>query len=76
MKNGYELLIEKEEMWARVLTEVLRDHDIPFTAHPVYGAGFVIRTGTHERLRVFVPEEHLAQAAALAEELFSADPVE
>ena len=32
MDNGYELLVEKEEMWAQMLMQVLQDNDIPCTA--------------------------------------------
>ena len=76
MNNGYVLLIEKEEMWARMLMEVLEDNSVPCTALPVYGAGFAIKTGMQERLKVFVPAETLPQATELLQELFSAEIVE
>ena len=72
MKDGYAPLLEKEEMWAKMFIQVLEDNNIPFATVPVYGAGFSMRTGIQERLKVFVPAENLAQAAELAEELFSA----
>jgi hypothetical protein len=73
MSNGFELLMEKEAMWAEMLLQVLKDHGIPCTSLPVYGAGFVIKTGIQERLRIYVPAQHMLQAEALAEELFAAD---
>ena len=76
MDNGYVLLVEKEEMWARMLLHVLEDHGIPCTALPVYGAGFVMRTGMQDRLQVFVPAEQLAQASELVQELFAAELVQ
>ena len=76
MTDGYVLLAEKEEMWARMLMEVLEDNRIPCTAVPVYGAGFTLKTGTQERLRIFVPRQYLPQAAELLEALFSAEIIE
>lgn len=76
MTNEYVLLTEKEEMWARMLMEVLEDNQVPCTAIPVHGAGFTIKTGTQERLKIYVPSRHLPQAAELLEALFSAEIVE
>ena len=73
MDNGYVLLIEKEEMWARMLMDVLRDNEIPFATRSVYGAALVIRAGMHERLKIYVPSEFFNKASELADELFSAD---
>lgn len=76
MKEGYVLLLEKEEMWAKMLMQVLEDNHVPYAAIPVYGAGFSIRTGIQERLKVYVPLENLSQAVQLAEELFSEESVQ
>ena len=73
MGNGYVLLTEKEEMWARMLLNVLEDHEIPCASLPVYGAGFAMRTGMQDSLQVFVPSEKLAPASELMQELFSAE---
>lgn len=73
MENSYEFLIEKEEMWARMLMEVLMDNGIPCEALPVYGAVMVMRGGKQERLRVFVPSDRMAEAGELVTELFSQD---
>ena len=75
MDDRYVFLVEKEEMWSRMLLQVLEDNDVPCTALPVYGAGFTIKTGTQERLKVYVPSEYLTQATALVEELFSAESI-
>ena len=76
MNNGYVLLVEKEEMWARMLMQVLEDNNIPCAAVPVYGAGFTIKTRTQEQLKVYVPSENLPQASELLQELFSAEIVQ
>ena len=76
MDNGYVLLTEKEEMWAQMLLHVLEDHGIPCAALPVYGAGFTMRTGMQDSLKVFVPSEKFAQASELLGELFSADLIQ
>jgi hypothetical protein len=76
MCNGYELLIEKEEMWARMLMEVLGDNGIPCAAKSVHGAGLVIRAGMQERLKVYVPKEYFEQASELVKVLFSDESAE
>lgn len=73
MDGGYEFLIEKEEMWAKMLIEVLNDNGIPCVSRSVLGAGFVIKTGLPERLRIYVPCDQKERAAELANELFCAD---
>ena len=73
MDGGYVLLIEKEEMWARMLAEVLTDNDIPCVMRSVYGAGLVIRAGMQERIKVYVPSECAENAKELVNELFSSD---
>ena len=75
MDSGFVILTEKEAMWAEMLMEVLRDNDVLCTAVPVVGAGFSMRTGTPERLRVYVPEEKLDQALELLEQLFPEDGI-
>lgn len=65
------LLMETEEIWAKMLMEVLEDNEIPHAAKPVYGAGLVIRTGMQERLEVYVPKDYFEQAKNLADALFS-----
>lgn len=76
MDQGYVLLVEKEEMWARMLMEVLEDHSVPCICAPVYGAGLSIKTGMQESLKVFVPSECLPKATELLQALFSAEIVQ
>ena len=76
MENGYVLLTEKEEMWAKMLIEVLEDNHIPCTALPVYGAAFTLKSGRQERLKVFVPAIHLQIASELLDALFNAKIIE
>ena len=71
--EGYEFLIEKEEIWARVLTEVLFDNGVPFVTRSVLGAGFVLKTGMQERIQIFVPAGFYDKARELCDELFSQD---
>ena len=75
METGYRLLTEKEEMWGRMLMEVLEDNGIPCAARPVLGAAVVIYSGARERLRIYVPDDRFDEAEALAEQLFSEDSV-
>ena len=76
MNDAYVLLTEKEEMWAKMLMQVLEDNDVPCAAVPVYGAGFSLKTGTQERLKIYVPATNLPQATELTEELFSAGSIQ
>ena len=71
MDQNYKILVETEEMWAKMLMEVLDEYEIPHTAKSVYGAGLVIRAGLQERLEIYVPDAYFEQASALAEELFA-----
>jgi hypothetical protein len=75
MRDGYILLVEKEEMWAKMLMQVLEDNHVPCAALPVYGAGFSLKTGIQDRLKVYVPVDNLPQATELVEELFSAESI-
>ena len=76
MERDYAVLTEKEEMWAKMLIQVLEDHNIPCVAMPVYGAGFSLKTGKAECLRVFVPRDNLPLATELLKALFLADFIE
>ena len=75
MEHGYEFLAEKEEMWAKMLVEVLEDNHIPCITMPVYGVGLVIKTGKQECLRIYVPEQHLQVATDLYNMLFSEESI-
>jgi hypothetical protein len=75
MKEGYVLLTEKDEMWARMLMDVLTDNGIPCTSLPVHGIGLVMRTMAQERLKVFVPADLLDRASELTEALFSENAI-
>lgn len=76
MKEGYVLLLEKEEMWAKMLMQVLEDNNIPCVAVPVFGAGLSIKAGMQERLKVCIPSENLSHARELVEELFSSESIQ
>lgn len=75
MNNGYELLVEKEAMWAQMLIQVLKDNNIHCVAVPIHGAGFVAKTGMQERLKIYVSSEKLQQASDFLQELFSEESV-
>jgi len=71
MHEDFVLLVEKEAMWAKMLEQVLKDNDVEFVSAPIYGAAVVLRAGVQERHQIFVPQEQLAQAQELLDELFS-----
>ena len=64
------LLTEQEEMWAKLLMEVLENNHIPFARFPVWGAGLALKSGRAERCQVFVPFEKLEEASDLLTILF------
>ena len=69
-RDDYQLLTEKEYMWAKMLEEVLTDNNIPCVTVPVFGAGLTLKTGMQERLKVYVPSESKTRAEELMNELF------
>lgn len=73
MENGYELLTEKDAMWAEMLLQVLKDNAVACTALPVHGAGLTNRTGIPERLQIYVPKESIASARELMQCLFPSE---
>lgn len=73
MNTDFKLLTEKDEMWAKMLMEVLNDNNIPCTALPVNGAGLALNAGIPERLKIYVPGENMAQAEDLLQELFTGE---
>ena len=76
MNKGYVLLVEKEEIWAQMLLDVLENKQISYITVPVNGAGLGIKTGMMERLKVYVPSENLQEATEVVEELFSAEIIQ
>ena len=75
MSDEYVFLIEKEEMWARMLLEVLEDNHVPCVSLPVYGVAVALKTGKQERLKVYVPASYVQQATELVEALFSEESI-
>ena len=75
MAQDFVLLTEKEEMWTEMLMEVLRDNQIPCASMGVNGAGFSIKTGKPDWLKVYVPQDFLPQAEELLNALFSDDAI-
>ena len=75
MDNDYVLLAEKEEMWARMLMEVLEDNEISCASLPVMGVGLSMRVGVQDSLKVFVPAKDLQRASELLQELFSSESI-
>ncbi len=62
METEYILLAEKDEMWARMLMEVLQDNGINCAAKPVYGAAVTLKAGKQDRLQIYVPSDKLDEA--------------
>ena len=76
-QEGLCFLTEQDVIWAGMLADVLKQHDIPFAKESSLGAGFAIRTGSlGETIRFFVPAACLAAAKDLVDELFAGEEAE
>ncbi len=65
------LLAEKEQLWGEMLTDVLRQSEIPFLRKGTKGAGFALAAGPGtERYRFYVSFCDLNQARGAVEQLF------
>ena len=71
MNEQYELLGTLDEVWAKMLMEILRGNGIPSTSMPVYGYALTAKSGVTESSRIFVPAACLERARELREEMFS-----
>lgn len=68
-------LTEQSPIWAGMLADVLRQHDIPFIKESSLGAGLACKTGSIlETIRFFVPASCRMTANDLVEELFAEKP--
>lgn len=75
MNKDFIFLTEKEEMWAKMLMEVLQDNDIPCTAFPLYGAAITVKSGKPEVMSIFVPSDKYEAALELMNQLFGEDNI-
>ena len=65
---------EKEQIWGEMLSDVLRQNDIPFLRKGTLGAGFALAIGPgNERYRFYVSFCDLNQAKSAVEQLFGDD---
>lgn len=73
-QEGMCFLAEKDVIWAGVLADVLKQHQIPFAKESSLGAGMAIRAGSLlESIRFFVPAAQLDAARELVDELFAGE---
>ena len=67
-------LAEKEQIWGEMLSDVLRQNDIPFLRKGAMGAAMALRAGPgQERYRFFVAYRDLRRAKGAVEQLFGED---
>lgn len=73
-KDDYCYLIEKETIWAKAMSDILSQNQIPFITKDVLGAGLAAKIGSAlERTRFYVPYAFYQVAQDLEREFFSAD---
>jgi len=70
MNGGYQLLAEKETIWAEMLMEMLKNNDIACVSSPVHGAGLVMRAGIQDRQKIYVPAAKWQDANDLMQAFF------
>ena len=68
--KDYCFLAAKEEMWAKMLQELLQNNHIPAVLLPTLGAGISLKSGQTEQYQIFVPYEGLEQASGLLQMFF------
>ena len=67
-------LAEKEQLWGEMLSDVLRQNDIPFLRKGTMGAAFALTVGPGmERYRFYVSYLDLKRAKGAVEQLFGDD---
>lgn len=65
-------LTETDPMFGGMLKDVLEQNEIPVLSSSSMGAGMALRVGPmFDRIRFYVPYEHLSAAREIVEELFS-----
>ena len=71
MSEQFVLLEAMDEIWAKMLMEVLKDNHIPCTAKPVFGFALTAKTGGSDLWKIYVPAEDVERGKELVGELFS-----
>lgn len=69
-KIDYCFVLEKEDLWAKMFMEILKENNIPYMYLPVVGAGTIIKTGGMERYKIYVPYEKRIEAIELIDSVF------
>ena len=68
-------LTEQDYFTASILEDLLKQNSIPFLTKGVLGAGLAIEVGPmRDRIRFYVPFDHLESAAGVTDELLSGAP--
>ena len=69
-------LVEKEQIWSGMLSDVLKQNDIPFLKESRLGAALAMSVGPFfETFRFYVEHKRLEEAEKLVEELFGGNEV-
>lgn len=70
MDEKYELLIEKEKIWAEMYIQLLEQNGIKYMVMPVNGIGLSMKTGCQDFLRIYVASSEKNKAEDLIKEIF------
>lgn len=68
--DDYCFLVEKEEMWAKMLQEILEDNGVHPISHDALDVVWVMRGGERNRCCIYVPFRHLELARELMQAAF------
>ena len=68
--DDYCFLVEKEDMWARMLLEILEDNGVHPISHDATDVVWVMRGGEKSRQCIYVPFRHWQLAQELMQTAF------
>lgn len=68
MYEAFELLLEKEKIWAEMYIKLLEENGITCKVIPVNGVGLSMKTGSQDILRIYVSTKEKAKAEKILNE--------
>lgn len=70
MDEEYELLIEKEEIWANMYVQLLEQNGIKCKVVPVNGIGLSMKTGVQDFFKIYVLSSNKEKAKHIIKKNF------
>lgn len=70
MDEEYELLTEKEKIWAEMYIQLLKQNGIRYMVIPVNGIGLSMKIGSQDFFKIYVASSEKKKAEDLIKETF------